>query len=370
MRGGEALEENQNEKLTEEVSEIAYDEAADNETSDEGVTAKRAVISGNVLWVALGACVIWLISVGVMLILKLTEPPIPPNMIDYTCELAVDIPAEPVIPEKKKPTILAEYKELYEKNHDMVGWLKIDGTNVDYPVMQSKGFDPTKPLDYSEIYDKNMYYMRHDFNKEYSYSGSITAEYTAHIESDYHSANILLHGHNMSNGTFFRDVSKFDVLYYGRDMYDEHPVVQFDTLYEKGLYKIFAMMQVNTNSEDGEVFYYTLVHDFKNKKEFIDYYAQVLDRSFIYTPQVDLKYGDEVIAMSTCDFTFGKSKSLRFVLFARKVRDGEDPTVDVSQTIINYDPLYYDYWYSAKGGAWGGRNWDPALLKGYSAKKS
>ena len=46
---------------------------------------------------------------------------------------------------------------MYEKNHDMAGWLKIEGTNVDYPVMHVKGFDPKKPIDYGEVYDKNMY---------------------------------------------------------------------------------------------------------------------------------------------------------------------------------------------------------------------
>lgn len=331
---------------------------------------KQPVVRGGMIWIALGACEVWLIAVGVMLILKLTEAPLPPNMIDYTCTLNVDIPAEPAVPEKKKSGILPEYRELYEQNHDMVGWLKIEGTNVDYPVMQSKGFDPTKPIDYDVVYEKNMYYLKHDFNKEYSYSGSVTAEYCAHIGSDYRSANIILYGHNMANGTFFRDVNKFDALYYGREMYDEHPVIQFDTIYEKGLYKIFAMMQVNVEEEDGEVFYYTATFDFKNKQEFIDYYAQVLDRSFIFTPQVDLKYGDEVIALSTCDFPFGKSNSIRYVLFARRVREGEDPTVDVTKTVINPDPLYYDYWYSVYGGSWGGRKWDPALLKGYKAQKN
>lgn len=331
---------------------------------------KQPVVRGGIIWFALGACAVWLIAVGVMLILKLTEAPLPPNMIDYTCTLNVDIPAEPAVVEKKKSGILPEYRELYEQNHDMVGWIKIEGTNVDYPVMQSKGFDPTKPIDYGVVYEKNMYYLKHDFNKEYSYSGSVTAEYCAHIGSDYRSANILLYGHNMANGMFFRDVNKFDVLYYGREMYDNHPVIQFDTIYEKGLYKIFAMMQVNVEEEDGEVFYYTATYDFKNKQEFIDYYAQVLDRSFIFTPQVDLKYGDEIIALSTCDFPFGKSKNIRYVLFARRVREGEDPTVDVTKTVINPDPLYYDYWYSVYGGSWGGRNWDPALLRGYKAKKS
>ena len=154
MRGGVALEEQ-------------------NETK----TAKQPVISGKVLWVALGACAVWLAAVGVMLIMKLTQPPLPPNMLDYTCELDVDIPAEPVVPEKKKPSILPEYREMYEKNHDMAGWLKIEGTNVDYPVMHVKGFDPKKPIDYGEVYDKNMYYLTHDFDKEYSFSGCVTADY-------------------------------------------------------------------------------------------------------------------------------------------------------------------------------------------------
>ena len=197
------------------------------EEQSETKTEKQPVISGKVLWAALGACAVWLAAVGVMLIMKLIQPPLPPNMLDYTCTLDVDIPAEPVAKEKKKPSILPEYREMYEKNHDMAGWLKIEGTNVDYPVMHVKGFDPKKPIDYGEVYDKNMYYLTHDFNKEYSFSGCVTADYCAHIGSDYRSPNILLYGHNMSNGTFFRDVNKFDVLYYGREMYDEHPVIQY-----------------------------------------------------------------------------------------------------------------------------------------------
>ena len=324
-----------------------------------------------VIIAALAACCIWLAAAGAMLLLKLSEPSLPDIIMDYTFELSVDIPPEPEQkPEKKEPVVLAEYKDLYEQNNDMVGWLKIDGTMVDYPVMQTKGFDPTQPIDYGVVYDKNMYYLKHDFYGEYSYSGSITAEYCAHIDSDYRSPNIILYGHNMSNGTFFRDVNKYDVFNYGREMYDNHPVIQFDTIYEKGYYKIFAMMHVNVYSKDGEVFYYTATYDFNNKQEFIDYYAKVLDRSFIYTPQVDLEYGDEIIALSTCDFPFGLDKSMRFVVFARRVRPGENPEVDVSQTIINYDPLYYDYWYSVFGGSWGGRKWDPALIKGYKPKES
>ena len=138
-----------------------------------------------------------------MLIMKLTQPPLPPNMLDYTCELDVDIPAEPVVPEKKKPSILPEYREMYEKNHDMAGWLKIEGTNVDYPHIYASKFDPKKPIDYGEVYDKNKYYLTHDFDKEYSFFGEALQRMCAHIGSDYRSPNILLYGHNMSKRDFF-----------------------------------------------------------------------------------------------------------------------------------------------------------------------
>lgn len=319
-------------------------------------------------FIGLAAAAVWFAAVIIILIAVLCKEPLPVSVGEYLCELdGVNIAAEPVVvvQEEKEPEILPEYKEYYEQNNDMVGWLKLEGTNVDYPVMHVEGFDPDKPVDLGEVYDKNMYYLTRDFYKEDSRSGCVTADYRAHFTPDSRSANILLYGHNMSNGTFFRDVDKFNVNYYGREYYDKCPVIQFDTLYEKGYYKIFAMMQVNVLEEDGEVFYYTFTYDFKNKQEFIDYYAQVLDRSMIYNPEIDLQYGDEIIALSTCDFTFGKSKDLRFVLFARRVREGEDPTVDVSKTVINPDPLYYDYRYSVTGGSWGGRKWDPALLKGY-----
>ena len=59
--------------------------------------AKQPVTSGRIIWFALGACAVWLTAVGIMLIIKLTEAPLPTNMIDYTCALSLDIPAEPEV---------------------------------------------------------------------------------------------------------------------------------------------------------------------------------------------------------------------------------------------------------------------------------
>ena len=103
----------------------------DNKKS-HGEAAKKPLRSCVVIIAALAACCIWLSAAGTMLLLKLSEPPLPNIIMDYTFELSVDIPPEPEQkPEKKEPVVLAEYKDLYEQNNDMVGWLKIDGTMVD-----------------------------------------------------------------------------------------------------------------------------------------------------------------------------------------------------------------------------------------------
>ncbi len=287
---------------------------------------------------------------------------------DPTVKLGViDIPkAEiPKAEAKKKPKILDEYKELYEINNDLIGYLEIEGTMVDYPVVQVKGFNGK--VDIAEVAEKNNEYLHKDFyTGDYLFAGTIFADYRAVSNENGRAANTVIYGHNMAAGTMFADVVHYDPYYYGDyavNFYKEHPVINYDTIYEKGKYKIFAAMQQNVSTSEGEVFYYTRTYKFDNEKEFVDYYGKVLDRSMFYNTDVDLKYGDEVIALSTCDFSTFPDKSIRFVLYARRVREGESAEVDVSKYYINDDPLYYDYYYEMTGREWGGRKWPAALLK-------
>ncbi len=318
----------------------------------------------------LPAAAVLLIASGCMLIGKLCEQPPEPIILQYMCEVGkIDIPAVQITEEEKKPAeILPEYRELYEQNNDLAGWIRIDGTMIDDPVMQISGFKGTE--DNAYIYEKNMYYLTRDFYKEDYREGCIVADYRAPITAEGRAANTLLYGHNMSSGRRFHDIAYYDPYFYGEygiQFYKDHPVIEFDTIYEKGKYKVFAAMQTNIYEADGSpVFYYALTYTFKNKSDFYDYYGKVLDRSMFYNPDVYLQYGDEVIVLSTCDFTtFAHVKDIRFVVFARRVREGESEEVDTSKYYVNPDPLFYDYYYSVCGGAWGGRNWDPALLKGY-----
>lgn len=249
--------------------------------------------------------------------------------------------------------VLDEYAEDYEKNNDFIGWIQIDGLPIDYPVVQA---------------EDNSYYLNRNFDGEYYVNGSIFADYRAEFTTRTRPDNIVLYGHNMITGPSFAKVTEYCPWKYGGsslDQYIKSPTLNFNTIWDQdGTYKIFAAMFVNTQSKHGEVFNYHRVHNFANDGEFYDYIGKVMDRSLFYT-DVDLEYGDELITLSTCYYPLGKDANTRFVLFARRVRDGESAEVDTSKAYVNPSPLYFDYYYQVWGGSWAGRNWDASLVKGF-----
>lgn len=252
------------------------------------------------------------------------------------------------------PEILDKYVELYAQNKDIVGWIKIDDTPINYPVLQTTDND---------------FYLNHNFNKEESFSGSIFADYHEKITYDNTPDNIVLYGHNLMSGEYFSKLTYYYPARYGSlDFYTAHPTIEFDTLYEEGTYKVFAGIFTNTSESDGYVYPYHQKRDFSNKAEFMDFIGNVMDRSAFYT-DVDLEYGDQIITLSTCYYyPLGQSHSTRFVLFARKLREGESAEVDVSKAYVNNDPLLFDSYYQILGiQRWQGRTWNTALVKDFDS---
>lgn len=254
------------------------------------------------------------------------------------------------------PEVREEFLPLLEINEDIIGWITIGDLEdpfIDYVIVQG---------------EDNDYYLTHNYKKENSVSGAIFADYRDPITADSSPANIILYGHNMMSGEYFAKLTRYFNYRPGNteglDFYKKHPTLTFTTLYEQSTYKIFGGMLVNTRKQEGDVFYYLNGRNFSTKADFDDYVAQVLDRSTFYT-DVDIRYGDELLTMSTCIFDYG-DKEIRWVMYARKVREGEDPEVDVSKAYENPDPLYFDYYYSLYGGSWGGRKWPADMIMGYS----
>ncbi|GHV48151.1 hypothetical protein FACS189499_06990 [Clostridia bacterium] len=265
-------------------------------------------------------------------------------------ELSLEI-AEPILAaQKKTPEILPKFRELYAENSDLAGWIRIDGTPIDYPVMQAADND---------------FYLFKNFQKTYSIYGSVFADYHDKFTPESRPNNTVLYGHNINVGTYFAKVTNYNPLKHGSmSFYTEHPTVTFDTVYEEGTYKIFAGIYINTEEREGDVYPYYQKRRFKNRTEFYSFAANILDRSMFYT-DVDLEYGDEILTLSTCYYPLGDNVQTRFAVFARRVRPGEDPSVDTGAAYQNKSPLYFKYYYAVNGGFWAGRTWDTAKLKGF-----
>lgn len=251
------------------------------------------------------------------------------------------------LPEKSVNT---KYAPLYAANNDFVGWIEIVNTSVNYPVVQGKDNDE---------------YLHMGYNKEYSYSGTLFADYeNVFSPTEPMSANTIIYGHNMRQDSFFTEVARYYSSYYGLDYFKERATINFNTLYDNASYKIFSVMLLNTTDDYGEVFRYQSHINFSNKKAFNDFVSECLDRSKFYTG-VDVKYGDELLTLSTCEFESGLS-DMRVVVVARKVRDGESAEFTEEEKNAFYEnpaPKLCEFmaqWYPP----FEKRYWDPAWLDG------
>ncbi len=254
--------------------------------------------------------------------------------------------------EDKQVEVLAQYADLYEQNNDFVGWISME-PYIDYPVVQA---------------EDNEYYLKHNFDGGYNENGTIFADYQGVISADEMPHNTLLYGHNLITNNFFQPLSNFRKE--GIEFLKDNYMLEFDTLYERNRYKIFSVFLTNTKSEHGEVFDYWSKVYFNSKTDFNNFVAECLDRSYFYTG-VDLQYGDELLTLSTCDFSM--FQDMRLVVIARKVRDDEPLSMDPSTFIDNsgFDEngnvkrKMFDAYYTTYDCEWAGRSWDASYIKDF-----
>lgn len=193
------------------------------------------------------------------------------------------------------PDVLAKYKTLYNKNKKLIGWLKIDDTIIDYPVMQTSN---------------NEYYLTYNFNQEYDKNGSIFMDYQC--EAFPRSQNLILYGHHMKSGKMFGDLEK----YVKESYYKEHSVIQFDTIYEKGTYQIMYVFRAKVLKENDVSFKYYQFINANSVEEFNSYMKEMAEMS-LYDTGVTAEYGDELLTLSTCD---NSQTDGRFAVVAKKIQ--------------------------------------------------
>lgn len=200
-------------------------------------------------------------------------------------------PAEPTEPVAEM-TAYEKYAAVYAQNNDFVGWLCIEGTNINYPVMQT----PEDPN----------YYLKRAFNRSYSdYGVPYVQENCALGISD----NIVIYGHNMSNGSMFADLCRYEK----KSFWQEHPIIHFNTLSGYGEYEIVAVFKTVAYSQEGFKYYHFV--DAESEADFDAFLAQCRELE-LYNTGVDAEYGDQLITLSTCEYS---RKNGRMVIVAKKI---------------------------------------------------
>lgn len=242
-----------------------------------------------------------------------------PSVTDTPTTVAPEITTLPtttetVITTDPIPEPLSKYAEYYEHNNDFIGWLCIPN------LTDSKG---NPYIDYAIVQtDDNTFYLDKDFDKKSSSAGWIYADYKIPITATSHADNITMYGHSMKDGSFFRHLLDYKSSSKGLDLINKAYTISFDTRWEENKYIIVScfLIGIYERQDDEPLFEYFKCRQFNTEEEFNYFYDNIMYRSY-YLSDVECEFGDEFITLSTCAYDFSDS---RFVVVARKVRDGED----------------------------------------------
>lgn len=184
--------------------------------------------------------------------------------------------------------------KLYEINNDLVGWIKINNTNINYPVMQSK--------------NSPNYYLKRNFYKKYSSYGTPYLSEQCNIDT---SINNIIYGHNMKNKKMFGTLES----YKKEDFYNKHQIIIFNTLKKCLKYQIFAVFKTTVYNNNGFKYYNYI--DFQNEEDYNDFIDKCKTLSF-YETNKKPEYKNKLLTLSTCEYS---NKNGRLVIIAYEVND-------------------------------------------------
>lgn len=179
-----------------------------------------------------------------------------------------------------------DFTKLKQKNSDAIAWIKVNETDIDFPVV--KGTD-------------NSYYLTHNFDKEKNKAGWIFADYRNKFDGT--DKNIIIYGHNMKNGSMFaslKDVIKEE--WYNNE---NNKYIALITENENCKYQVFSVYQTETEE-------YYLQTNISNFEEFVEKIKGRSKKNF----NVDIKETDSILTLSTC----ADNTKYRVVLHAVKIK--------------------------------------------------
>lgn len=187
------------------------------------------------------------------------------------------------------------YQKFFDANEDMIGWLHIPETEIDYPVMQTM--------------DDEEYYLHRNFFKENDRNGTLILDTDSDINKT--SNNLIIHGHNMKSGAMFAALKDFEDAEYAK----EHSRIIFYTEDEKREYEVIAVFRSKVYTAEDKVFKYYQFFEAKNQEEFDNFYNNIKKLSEFDTG-VTAEFGDEFITLSTCEY---HTKNGRLVVVGKRI---------------------------------------------------
>ncbi|MBQ2825030.1 MAG: class B sortase [Clostridia bacterium] len=235
------------------------------------------------------------------------------------------------------------WKGLKKANDEIVAWIKIDNTKIDYPVLEHKGDTP-----------EDQFYLYRNYKKDYSDFGSIFVDYRCEKSVD--SKNLILHGHNMgSDDSMFGQLMNYaraDGRTQGNTkFYQKNPTITIDT--PKGMreYVIFSVMKIDVSNDIENVFDY-LKAEFDSDARFMNFIYNIKLRSYLDV-DVPINENDTLLTLSTCSY---ETDNMRTIVVARQVRENEDVSEYIKtakkSSPVNVASSSFSLEYAAKNTPW------------------
>lgn len=240
-------------------------------------------------------------------------------------------------------------KMLLERNKDVVGYIRIPGVDLAYPVVQRRREDG------------NDYYLKKNIDNEDAKAGTIFLDwrnYFDYVENGVkvleNSQNLIVYGHDMKDGSMFGKLQKYQDI---DGFYSEHPIVELSSNYETYKYKIFAYFLIDADDESETKFDCWNYLNFANEENFYEFVNNARKRAITFN-DVDVRYGDQLLTLSTCNSVFDTG---RLIVMARLLRENEDPYEGTKNVRDNPNVLWPSLYYE-----WNENTYDPdAEFEGY-----
>ena len=196
---------------------------------------------------------------------------------------------------KVNSEFVEKIKELQQENSDVKGWIRIDGTKINYPLVQTTDND---------------YYLTHNYIKENSDYGSIFLNRISNLKDI--SSNVIIYGHNMDDGQMFGELLKYE----NKDFYDEHSIIRIITEESEAEYKIiYAFKSRIFYKDEIDVFRYYRYYNFSNENKYNEYLNNCKELE-LYDTKVTAKYGEQLITLISCEYSQDNG---RIVVVAKKI---------------------------------------------------